>query len=195
MQFKGTFIIIYALMGLLSCAPRKNRKINIEQTSEKIDTTVSDTTISISIEEPVFSNPDYDPSKDPENIEMYNIFRPYVKEELLNVEQVSGTEDNIQCFVNYIGFISDIELQTEFHVVTEFCKIKTADSYRGNSKVAFVNEKLKYARVYYLKDPKELPISIEKNSLLFNFKGTKKGLQFKGGLPDMLCIPDGGCYE
>ena len=194
MHLNRTITIISACIGLLSCAPKDGTHSNVEQTSDNIDISTSDTAISISIITGAISNPDIDPSKDPENKAMYNHFAPYVKAELLNDEQVDGAEDDIQCFVHYLGVIRDLALHTEFHVVAEFCKIKTADSFRGNSKVAFVNEELKYAQVYYLNLPEELPFGIENNALLFNHKGNKKGLQFEGGLPDMLCIPGYGCY-
>jgi hypothetical protein len=194
MQFIRTLATISALIGLMSCAPHDSRYPTVEQTAEKIDIPTSDTVISVSIITSAISKPGYDPSKDTENKEMYNHFAPYVNKELLNVEQENGTEDDIQCFVHYLGVISDLALHTEFHVVAEFCRIKTATSHRGNSKVAFVNEELKYAQVYYLDMPEELPFAIEKNALLFNIKGSKKGLQFEGGLPDMLCIPGYGCY-
>jgi hypothetical protein len=194
MQFMNRYLFISTLAVLLSCSLEQEQQIT-EPTLESVDSFVPDTIVPISVEQSKIANPNYDPATDPENREMYKLFEPFVSAEFLNIEQVTGNEDSIECFVNYLGTIRDLDLNTEYHVVSQFCTIQAAVTKHGNSKVAFLNRELEYARVYYLESRNQLPISTENNALIFNFSGIKKGLQIKGGLPDMLCIPDSGCYE
>ncbi|MBI3134216.1 MAG: hypothetical protein HYZ14_06010 [Bacteroidetes bacterium] len=188
-------LTIFTACCLFSCSNGPEKQTTTVLTEEKPDSTHSKITIPISIEESEIANMDYDPATDPENKKLYKIFEPYISTEFLHVENVTGNPDSVECFMNYLGTIYDLENNTEFHVVSQFCTIQAADAKHGNSKVAFLNRELEYARVYHLEAPEELPISIEQNSLIFDFAGTKKGIQFNGGLPAMLCIPDSGCYE
>jgi hypothetical protein len=194
MHFKIFILVGATFIGIFSCSPSEQEQRENELMNNA-DTLLLDKIEPMSTIVLPPTKSDYDPSLNSINREMFDLYEPFVRPEYLNIQQIHGSADGIQDVVIYLGIIKDLDFPDEFHIVSKYTSITTADSKKGNSQVAFVNIKRKYARVYFLNEQKELPIAIEDNVLIFGYGGIKRGIQISGGLPEMLCVPGSGCYE
>ena len=125
----------------------------------------------------------------------FSFYTSFLKDELLNVEQMVNSKDNQEDVVKYLGILIDLNEIYQYHLITNFTTLQLADGRKGKSQLVFINDELSEIKIYEFNARNELPIKIENNTLIFNTAGIKKGIQLKGGLPIMLCVPDGGCYE
>jgi hypothetical protein len=126
---------------------------------------------------------------------MYMEFSQFLNKELIGKKQKTGNMDSSQCDIIYLGDIYDLQDNSIYSVISQFCRIQMANSIRGNSKMIFLNQKEERIRIYYLNMPDELPIAIEENAIIFKSETEEKGVKISGGLPPLFCIPDKGCFE
>lgn len=122
-------------------------------------------------------------------------FKKYVNVELIGQKQTDTDPDSTIFETTYLG---QLDMQTEgfdsklvtYHVIAQFYTVQAAIVRHGHSRIIFADNKGETVRVYILDMPEELPTSITNNALTFQ-KQTKRYLS----LPDLFCVPDGGCYE
>jgi hypothetical protein len=187
--------IFSAFVFLISC------RIGVEKTSTNVDLVTPNNQISSDQSMPisVISTTETDSTKtlalNSQNQETFSFYTSFLKDELLNVEQMVNSKDNQEDVVKYLGILIDLNEIYQYHLITNFTTIQLADGRKGKSRLVFINDELSEIKIYEFNARNELPIKIENNTLIFNTAGIKKGIQLKGGLPIMLCVPDGGCYE
>lgn len=187
--------IFSAFVSLISC------RIGVEKTSTNVDLVTPNNQISSDQSMPisVISTTETDSTKtlalNSQNQETFSFYTSFLKDELLNVEQMVNSKDNQEDVVKYLGILNDLNEIYQYHLITNFTTLQLADGRKGKSRLVFINDELSEIKIYEFSARNELPIKIENNTLIFNTAGIKKGIQLKGGLPIMLCVPDGGCYE
>jgi hypothetical protein len=187
--------IFSAFVFLISC------RIGVEKTSTNVDLVTPNNQISSDQSMPISVQitTDTDSTKtlalNSQNQETFTFYTSFLKDELLNVEQMVNSKDNQEDVVKYLGILIDLNEIYQYHLITNFTTIQLADGRKGKSRLVFINDELSEIKIYEFNARNELPIKIENNTLIFNTAGIKKGIQLKGGLPIMLCVPDGGCYE
>jgi hypothetical protein len=187
--------IFSAFVFLISC------RIGVEKTSTNVDLVTPNNQISSDQSMPITVQitTDTDSTKtlalNSQNQETFTFYTSFLKDELLNVEQMVNSKDNQEDVVKYLGILIDLNEIYQYHLITNFTTIQLADGRKGKSRLVFINDELSEIKIYEFNARNELPIKIENNTLIFNTAGIKKGIQLKGGLPIMLCVPDGGCYE
>lgn len=187
--------IFSAFVFLISC------RIGVEKTSTNVDLVAPNNQISSDQSMPisVISTTETDSTKtlalNSQNQETFSFYTSFLKDELLNVEQMVNSKDNQEDVVKYLGILIDLNEIYQYHIITNFTTLQLADGRKGKSRLVFINDELSEIKIYEFNARNELPIKIENNTLIFNTAGIKKGIQLKGGLPIMLCVPDGGCYE
>ena len=187
--------IFSAFVFLISC------RIGVEKTSTNVDLVTPNNQISSDQSMPitVLSTTETDSTEtlalNSQNQETFSFYTSFLKDELLNVEQMVNSKDNQEDVVKYLGILNDLNEIYQYHLITNFTTLQLADGRKGKSLLVFINDELSEIKIYEFSARNELPIKIENNTLIFNTTGIKKGIQLKGGLPIMLCVPDGGCYE
>lgn len=187
--------IFSAFVFLISC------RIGMEKTSTNIDLVTPNNQISSDQSMPitVISTTETDSTKtlalNSQNQETFSFYTSFLKDELLNVEHIVNSKDNQEDVVKYLGILIDLNEIYQYHLITNFTTLQLAGGRKGKSRLVFINDELSEIKIYEFSARNELPIKIENNTLIFNTAGIKKGIQLKGGLPIMLCVPDGGCYE
>lgn len=187
--------IFSAFVFLISC------RIGVEKTSTNVDLVTPNNQISSDQSMPitVLSTTETDSAEtlalNSQNQETFSFYTSFLKDELLNVEQMVNSKDNQEDVVKYLGILIDLNEIYQYHLITNFTTLQLADGRKGKSRLVFINDELSEIKIYEFSARNELPIKIENNTLIFNTAGIKKGIQLKGGLPIMLCVPDGGCYE
>lgn len=105
-------------------------------------------------------------------------------------------EKDTKSEISYLGELRDLTINQSYHIVTNFkiIGIGTILSPRGQSEVAFINEKQDSILIYSVNMPKDLPKFIENEVLYFQPNDSLLGITISGGLPPFLCVPKLGCY-
>lgn len=105
-------------------------------------------------------------------------------------------EKDTKSEISYLGELRDLTINQSYHIVTNFkiIGIGTILSPRGQSEVAFINEKQDSILIYSVNMPKDLPKFIENEVLYFQPNDSLLGISISGGLPPFLCVPKLGCY-
>jgi hypothetical protein len=187
--------IFSAFVFLISC------RIGVENTSTNVDPVTTNKQIGSDQSMPitVLSTAETDSAEtialNSQNQETFTFYTSFLKDELLNVELTVNSKDNQEDVVKYLGTLNDLNALNQYHLITNFTTLQLADGRKGKSLLVFITNELSKIKIYEFSARNELPIKIENNTLIFNTAGINKGIQLKGGLPIMLCVPDGGCYE
>lgn len=118
----------------------------------------------------------------------------YLNPQKIGIKQIEIDADSTKFERRYLGelALSDSmhNISINYHVITEFRLILTATSQKGQSCVLFIDEQGKRVRQYFLDLPSELPSGINDNQLFF-----ENSPLILSHLPDILCIPNGACFE
>lgn len=121
-------------------------------------------------------------------------FKRYVNVELIGQKQSEINKDSTIFETTYLGELNMKEgsmhsKNVSYDVLSQFYSVQAAIGRHGHSRIIFLDKTGETVRIYILDMPDELPTSITNNGLTFNAK-TIRYLS----LPDIFCIPDGGCY-
>lgn len=118
----------------------------------------------------------------------------YLNPEKIGIKQIEIDADSTKIERTYLGklALSDSmhNISINYHVITEFRLILTATSQKGKSCLLFIDEKGYLVRQYNMDLPNELPTAIKHNLLLFGDRPL-----ILSHLPDLLCMPNGACFE
>lgn len=118
----------------------------------------------------------------------------YLNPQKIGVKQIEFDTDSTKFERTYLGklVLSDSmhSKSINYHVITEFRIIPAATSQKGMSCLLFIDDNGYLVRQYNMDLPNELPTSIKDNLLLFGYRPLRLT-----HLPDLLCIPRGGCFE
>ena len=122
-------------------------------------------------------------------------FKKYVDVQMIGKKQIETNQDSTIFETTYLGKLELKEHETEsktiiYNVISQYYSVQAAIERHGHSQIIFLDEQGKTLRIYILDIPEELPTAIKRNGLKFG-KTTKQFIS----LPDILCIPNGGCYE
>lgn len=118
----------------------------------------------------------------------------FINPEKIGVKQTEIDADSTIIERTYLGQLKLSEASNNktinYHVISEFRLIQAAITKRGKSCVLFIDENGKGVRQYNLDLPSELPTAINDNHLIFQDRKVKLIC-----LPELLCIPNGACYD
>ena len=117
-------------------------------------------------------------------------FGQYLDPAQICKKQIKLDKDSVIFETTYLGVIQVDS--NEYDVLSQFYSAPAANCRHGHSRVIFVHRQNKTSHIYTLNMPEELPTGISANQLRLDDKAFEP---FENGLPLMLCIPDGGCYE
>jgi len=117
-------------------------------------------------------------------------FKKYINNDVIGIKQV---EIN-QSFTNYeTTFLGELKVGGEkLYALSQFYMVQTSRSRNGHSRIIFIDHSGKTKRIYILDMPDELPTQIADNKLKL---GDLFFDEFGNELPQLICIPSGGCYE
>lgn len=95
----------------------------------------------------------------------------------------------------YLGILFDTSATVNYHVISEFKKIRAASTWNGQSNVYLLNKQGKIVWSILIGMPDELPIKLEANS--FYFKEGKKIVSARFGVVNnqLFCVHPRRCYE
>ena len=95
----------------------------------------------------------------------------------------------------YLGSITDSITKSTLHVISEFEKVRAAETWHGHSNVFLVNHNGKMAYWILFGMPDELPFQLKNNELYFK-DGTKTiKAPFKLVAKNLFCLYSTRCYE
>ena len=94
----------------------------------------------------------------------------------------------------YLGVLFDTTDNSNYHVISEFAKIRAGSTWHGQSNVFLLNKQGEIIWTILIGMPDELPIKLEANS--FYFKEGDKVINSRYGLVEQLfCVLPNRCYE
>jgi hypothetical protein len=118
----------------------------------------------------------------------------FINPEKIGVKQTEIDADSTIIERTYLGQLKLSEAlnnkKINYHVISEFRLIQAATTKRGKSCVLFIDENGQVVRQYNLDLHIELPTAIKDNYLIFGDRTLTLS-----HLPDLLCIPNGACYD
>lgn len=116
-------------------------------------------------------------------------FKKFVDPRKVGKKWVDVTEDSTIYETTYLG---KIKVGSEyFHVLSQFYSVQAAIERHGHSRILFLENDGKLKKEYVLDLPEELPTGIKNNRLRL---GKELFDEMKDELPELICIPNGGCY-
>lgn len=117
-------------------------------------------------------------------------FNKYIVENKIGLKQTETDQDSNIFETIYLGHL---KVGSEnLYVLSQFYSIQAAIVRHGNSRIIFLDQNGDTKRIYILSMPDELPTEIKNNKLKL---GELYFDEFENGLPKLICVPQGGCYE
>lgn len=116
-------------------------------------------------------------------------FKNYINETKIGTTITELTKDSAVYETTYLGMIN--VGNEHLHVLSQFYVVQAAITRHGHSRILFLYNDGKLKKEYILDMPEELPTSIKNNRLKLRDKLFDP---FKDELPEIICIPNGGCY-
>ncbi len=95
----------------------------------------------------------------------------------------------------YLGVLFDTIDNSNYHVISEFAKIRAASTWHGQSNVFLLNKQGEIIWTILIGMPDELPIKLKANS--FYFKEGDRLVNARYGLvsKQLFCVHTARCYE